>query len=161
MRRAAVKGVRHVKVIDHGYAAEIANTSRLASRGVKVGIQAGQSTDVSAGGKPADLLDVLIWNEFGTRRAPPRPVMRSYFDADLSHLEAEARNAALFIFRTGAVDAALHRLGSDMQARLQAHWRASKSWAVPNSPFTIRMKGSDVPLIDHAVLINAVRYQVV
>lgn len=121
---------------------------------MKVGIQAGAGSE---GG--VDLLDILIYNEFGTGRIPARPVMRSYFDAYQAAIGREADNAALFILRTGAVDAGLGRMGQYLQSNLQVHWRASKTWAVPNSAYTISMKGSDVPLIDNAVLINAVRYQ--
>lgn len=151
MARAAAKTTS----IDRGLDAEARHVRMLNRRGVKVGMQAGQGAQDGV-----DLLDILIFNEFGTRYAPARPVMRTYFNSDLQHLEAEAGNAALFIARTGAIDSALARLGTDMQARLQKHWRASKGWAIPNSSYTIKAKGSDVPLIDHGVLINAVRYQV-
>lgn len=141
-------------MIDRGWNAEVSHVRRLAGRGVKVGIQAGAGSE---GG--VDLLDILIYNEFGTGRTPARPVMRSYFDTYQAAIGREADNAALFILRTGAVDAGLGRMGQYLQSNLQAHWRASKTWAVPNSAYTISMKGSDVPLIDNAVLINAVRYQ--
>ena len=137
-------------------AREIANAQALAGRRVKVGIQAGSGAEDGV-----DLLDILIFNEFGTRTAPARPVMRSYFDRNQAAIAAESDRAATFVMRTGAVGPALERMGQYMQSGLQAHWRASKSWAVPNSKVTIAMKGSDVPLIDNAVLINAVRYQVV
>lgn len=144
------------KVIDHGFDAAIAAARRLNGRGVKVGIQAG---DGSEGG--VDLLDILIYNEFGTRYIPSRPVMRSWFDSVQRALGTEADNAATFAMRTGAVDLALNRLGAFMQSGLQAHWRSSKGWAVPNSAATIRAKGSDVPLIDNGTLINAVRWALV
>lgn len=149
-RRAAVS----TKTIDKGWTAEVSHVRRLAGRGVKVGIQAGQGAEDGV-----DLLDILIFNEFGTGDIPARPVMRSYFDTYRALIAREADNAALFILRTGAVDAGLSRLGSFLQSGVQAHWRTSKSWAVPNSAYTISMKGSDVPLIDNAVLINAVRWQ--
>jgi hypothetical protein len=151
-RRAAVK----TKVIDRGWKAEFSHVRRLNGRGVKVGIQA------AAGAQDGvDLLDILIFNEFGTGRIPARPVMRSWFDGHQRELGTWADNAAIFILRTGAVDAALNRVGADMQKGIQAHWRASKTWAVPNAAYTIERKGSDVPLIDNGVLINAVRWQVV
>lgn len=149
MARAAAR----LLVIDHGFDAEIAHARLLNGRGVKVGIQAGAGSQDGV-----DLLDILIWNEFGTRRAPSRPVMRSYFDTYAPVIDREAHNAAVFSMRTGAVNLALDRLGAYLQSGLQRHWRASKSWAVPNSEYTIAMKGSDVPLIDHGVLINAVRW---
>lgn len=151
MARAVTQTTR---IIDRGWAQQVSHTRRLAGRGVKVGIQA------AAGAQDGvDLLDILIYNEFGTRRIPARPVMRSYFDTNQRELAAEAERAATFIVRTGHVEMALNRLGAYMQSGLQAHWRASKSWAVPNSEYTIEAKGSDVPLIDHGVLIGAVRWQ--
>jgi hypothetical protein len=149
-RRAAVK----TKVIDRGWKAEFSHVRRLAGRGVKVGIQAAQGAEDGV-----DLLDILIFNEFGTGRIPARPVMRSWFDGNAHELSVWADNAAKFVMRTGHVDLALGRVGAQMQAGIQAHWRASKSWAVPNAAYTIEKKGSDVPLIDNAVLINAVRWQ--
>lgn len=156
-RRAAVS----TKTIDRGWKAEFTHVRRLAGRGVKVGIQAGAGAEDGV-----DLLDILIWNEFGTGRKarfpiPPRPVMRSWFDDNQTAIGTWADNAATFILRTGAVDLALNRVGADMQKGIQAHWRNSKAWAVPNAAYTIAQKGSDVPLIDNGVLINAVRWQVV
>ena len=150
MSRVAAK----TRVIDRGWDRQIANTRRLAGRGVKVGIQAGAGAQDGV-----DLLDILIFNEFGTRYIPARPVMRSYADTYAAQIYAEANNAGTFILRTGNAQIALARLGAYMKSGLQAHWRASKTWAVPNAAPTILMKGSDVPLIEHGVLINAVRYQ--
>lgn len=152
MARATVQ----TRVIDRGFAAEIAHARALNGRGVKMGVQAsaGQQNGV-------DLLDILIWNEYGTRNIPARPVMRSYFDQNARTIGAESDNAATFVLRTGRVDLALGRMGEYMQSGLQAHWLNSKAWAVPNAPATIAMKGSDVPLIDNSLLIRATRYQVI
>lgn len=146
---------RAVRVIDRGWAKAIANADVLAKRQVVVGIQAGEGSQDGT-----DLLDILIFNEFGTRTIPARPVMRSYYDTYAREIGKESDNAATFILRTGAVQAGLARLGGYLQSNLQAHWRASKTWAVPNAKYTIKMKGSDVPLIDNGVLINAVRWAI-
>lgn len=143
-----------VRSIDKGLKAEIQHARVLNGRGVKVGIQAGAGAQDGV-----DILDILIWNEFGTRRIPSRPVLRSYFDENAPQIGRESDQAAGFMLRTGAIELGLNRLGAFMQKGLQAHWRKSKSWAVPNSEYTIKMKGSDVPLIDHGVAINAVRWQ--
>lgn len=145
-----------VRSIDRGWNQAIQNAERLARRGVKVGIQAGAGSEDGV-----DLLDILIFNEFGTRTIPARPVMRSYADTYAQQIYDEAYNAGVFILRTGRVELGLGKLGADMQSGLQAHWRASKSWAKPNAKYTIKMKGSDVPLIDNGVLINAVRWAIV
>lgn len=152
MARASVT----TRVIDRGFAAELAHARMLNGRGVKVGIQAGAGEQDGT-----DLLDILIYNEFGTRYIPSRPVMRSWADGAQAELGKESYNAGQFVLRTGAVDLALNRLGAFMQRGLQAHWRASKSWAVPNARSTIELKGSDVPLIDNGTLINAVRWALV
>ena len=145
-----------VKVIDRGWNRQIANTRALATRRVKLGIQSGAGEH---GG--TDLVDILIFNEFGTRTIPARPVMRGWFDTYAREIGRESDNSSIFMLRTGHIQLGLSRLGAWMQADLQRHWRASKSWAVPNTAYTIRMKGSDVPLIDHGVLINAVRWTIV
>lgn len=145
-----------VRSIDRGWDAAIKHARRLNGRGVKVGIQAGAGSEDGV-----DLLDILIFNEFGTRTIPARPVMRSYADTYAPQIQIEAYNAGTFILRTGNIDVALNRLGAYMQSGLQAHWRASKSWATPNAPYTVEKKGSDVPLIDNGVVINAVRWALV
>jgi hypothetical protein len=146
---------RAVRVLDRGFNKAIANAELLARKKVVVGIQSGAGQE-----NGVDLLDILIFNEFGTRRIPARPVMRSYYDTYAAQIGAESDRATLFILRTGAVDAGLSRLGAYLQSGLQSHWRASKTWAVPNSAYTIKNKGSDVPLIDNGVLINAVRWAI-
>lgn len=150
MARASVT----TRVIDHGFNAEIENARRLNGRGVKVGIQAGQGAH-----EGTDLLDILIYNEFGTRYIPSRPVMRSYFDTYSAEIQKQSDNAATFVMRTGRLDLGLNVLGQHIQKGLQGHWRASKTWAVKNADATIEAKGSDVPLIDNGTLINSVRYQ--
>ena len=111
-----------VQINDFGLDDIIGNTQRLNGRVVKVGIQ---------GGSHDDMVDIAIYNHFGTRHILPRPFM-----ADCAEQNA-AQNR-------------------DVQ---RAHIR-NGNW-VPNAPATIRRKGSDRPLIDTGQLVNAVEYEVV
>ena len=58
-----------------------------------------------------------------------------------------------------SLDVALGSLGDFAQKLQQAHVRASKSWATPNAKSTVDQKGSDVPLVDHSTMVNAIRWE--
>lgn len=126
----------------------------LDGHGVKVGIQsdAGEHDGAS-------VLDIAIYNEFGTETIPARPFIRDFAQKNEKVLGMAMDRVAASIERGGSVDAGLAQLGQFAQQSQQAHVRASKSWARPNASSTTKRKGSDVPLIDQGVLVNAIRWE--
>ncbi len=152
----------------------------LDGRGVKVGIQSDAGDE-----EGTSILDIAIYNEFGTETIPARPFIRDFAQKNEKALGVAMERMAARVEKGVSVDVALATLGEFAQQHQQAHVRASKSWAVPNAKSTVQAKSrakkggsvislpllrapassaaislqSDVPLIDHGVLVNAIRWE--
>lgn len=96
-----------------------------------------------------DVIARATFNEFGTSNAPARPALRSAVDANMVEIAA---GTGLQVIRLldGETDAegALQGMGNGMKALIERRIDQSPSWAVPNAPLTIALKGGDHPLID-------------
>ena len=144
-----------VVVIDRGWQRAIAASRAINGKAVKVGIQAGPSND------GVQIVDYAAMNEFGTEHIPARPFMRHTADEQESKLHAYARRllGPMLDGKLG-VDDVLRSVGEWYQSAMQRTVRNSKSWAEPNAPSTIAMKGGDTPLRDHGMLVAAIRYEI-
>lgn len=129
-------------------------TQRLERHAVKVGIQADESY---ADG--TDLLDVAIYNEFGTETIPARPFMRQTADDNRANA-ARVGERYYELILSGQMTAfrALEGLGEWYQGVNRKSVR-STPWT-PNAPYTIAKKGSAQPLIDKGKLVGAIRWEV-
>lgn len=88
-----------------------------------------------------------IWNEFGTRRIPARPFVRTSWRNNRNKYLAMCRADAKQIFAgTMTVQRSLNRIGVIAQGDMQMSVTTG-GWT-PNAPSTIRRKGSSRPLID-------------
>lgn len=98
--------------------------------------------------------------QFKGHTIPSRPFMRSYYDENLKKIGDFAERQFLMLLTTdsGSVDQVFNAIGLFVQNGVKNRIRTSKSWAVPNSPFTIAKKGSDKPLVDHGIMINSVTF---
>ena len=99
---------------------------------------------------------VAFWNEFGTKRAPPRPFMR-HTVASKSPRWGNALGRALKASHYDA-RAALAMMGEGIQGQIR---ESIIAWAdPPNSKLTQELKGKNSPLRDSGVMLRAVDYQV-
>lgn len=100
---------------------------------------------------------VAFWNEFGTKRSPPRPFMRHTVASKsgrwgvalghaLKHTDYDTRTA-------------LAMLGEKIQGQMR---ESIANWTEPaNSKTTRELKGFNSPLRDSGVMMRAVDYQVI
>jgi hypothetical protein len=141
-----------VKDVDRGYAKMLATVRSLAEGdvGVVVGILSDKGGQTHEGG--ARVLDVAIWNEFGTvdadgkTKTPARSFVRAWFDAH--KVEGHKKLTGLLrqvVAHKLTEDQALEQFGAWCQGSMQA-WMA-KGIPPPNAAATIRAKGSSTPLI--------------
>jgi hypothetical protein len=145
---------RATRVIDRGWARLVRDLKAMRHATVKVGVRAGPKD-----GDGVEVVDLAAMNEYGTEDIPSRPWMRHTADTAMTHTASlTGRLGVAVIAGRLSVDDALKTIGAFYKERLQNTIRHSKSWASPNAPSTIAMKGSDVPLIDHGVLINTIDY---
>lgn len=148
---------------DLGYTAVIKNVTALSSKSLVVGVlqNAGKEEDGT------DLVDVAIWNEYGTRdgHIPARPFLSIATDenkAKWQKLTEEAADAV--IDRKMPVDQALEIIGSQMAGDVQMVI-GDKSKLKPNRPATIRAKSKkgkigDAPLIDTGRLRQSIHFDI-
>lgn len=110
-------------------------------------------------GKPkfsGPVAQVAFWNEFGTKRSPPRPFMR-FTVASKSPRWGNALGAALRATQYNARDALgqVGRLAAGQMREVILNWREP-----PNSKLTRELKGFIAPLRDTGKMAQSVDYEV-
>lgn len=148
---------------DLGYMAVIKNVTALSSKSLVVGVlqNAGKEEDGT------DLVDVAIWNEYGTRdgHIPARPFLSIATDENKAKWQKLTEGAAnAVIDRKMPVDQALEIIGSQMAGDVQMVI-GDKSKLKPNRPATIRAKSKkgkigDAPLIDTGRLRQSIHFDI-
>lgn len=118
---------------------------------VKVGFPAGQVG--------SDVLNIAVWNHYGTRTIPERPFLDNAMRDNKAKYQRAMRNSAKRILRgeTG-MRTILSRLGLQAQGDVQEEITALRS--PPNAPGTIKQKGSSNPLIHTGRMRQAVTHKV-
>lgn len=143
---------------DRGYLDRLETLLRLREPAhIDVGIL--EAAGAEPHGTGASVLDVGLYNEFGTDTIPERSFIRAWYDeaeGDLQH----ALTALMERVGSGKLTRAqaLELLGQRMVGQVQS--RMSEGLPPPNAPSTVRQKGSSTPLIDTGVLRSSISYRV-
>ncbi len=146
-----------VRDVDHGYAKLVENVFGIEKPKITVGIfeVAGAST-YSDG---VTLLEVAIYNEFGTDKIPERSFIRAWFDENESKCKEAVRVMLVAVLagkytKEQALEMLAQRFVGEIQKRIAA--------GIPpeNAPATIAAKGSSTPLIDKGQLRSGITYKV-
>ncbi len=110
-------------------------------------------------------IEYASWLEFGTtshlgnQKMPPRPFMRQTFELYGKNAEATiAAEFSLVLAGRGDAKKALDRVGFAYRGYIQKTIRNGSFAAL--HPYTIKMKGSDKPLINTGRLIGAINYEI-
>lgn len=140
---------------DLGFSEIITNLKKLADKEIKVGIQGDESAKYENG---VSVIDVAIFNEYGTDKIPSRPFIRQCFELHSKEAFGRLEKVVGFIGQGGDVNVALGSVGQWYEQRMK-HVLTNYAWH-PNSIATIRQKGSSKPLIDTGQLRNSIRYKV-
>lgn len=130
-------------------------------RKVKVGFPAGKTA--------SDIVDRAIWNHYGTRGGasgggwggpvPARPFLLNAIRKNRRKYLAAMKTAGAKILRGEAtLEDTMRKLGVLAQGDIQDEITNLKT--PPNSPTTIRLKGSSNPLIDTGEMRRAVTWEV-
>lgn len=147
------------KDIDRGWKRMAASLFPAKKKHVLVGITE------EKGSQPHDLfaknlvtiLQVAIWNEFGTHTAPERSFLRDWFDTNENTVRRWVKQLMPSVIKgERTIEDVLVIIGMNVvkavQERIDAHIPP------PNAFLTIQRKGSDVPVIDTKTLRNAIQY---
>lgn len=146
--------VKSVNINDKGFKKAVEALERLAKMQVKVGIQS--DTEYYSDG--VSVVDVAVWNEYGTDKIPSRPFIRQCFkdnsDEALTRLSELAQKTAL----GDDPKSGLSGIGQWYQDKMK-HTLLKFPW-LPNKASTIAKKGSSKPLVDSSHLVESIRYKV-
>jgi hypothetical protein len=118
----------------------------------------------SKGKKKVNIADVATFNEFGTRRIPPRPFTAQTFDKNKTTVDNFIKKQIqLILDGKETVATALERIGIYYESKVKSIFRTGTF--KPNKPSTIKRKTKngkkgDRPLIDNSVLRKSITYKV-
>lgn len=141
-----------LKDTDNGYAAMRKNLFAPNTR-VLVGItqEVGAEPHGIPGRRSSTILEIAIWNHFGTEHVPQRPWLSDWFDKNKG--KAETWLIALMpsvISGKRTKEQVLNILGLRIVGDIQKVM--TQGTPPPNAESTIRKKGSSITLIDNGVL---------
>lgn len=154
-----------VQDVDKGYAELVKRVFGMAKTKTRidVGVLEGKA-DEPHGGEDVDqavtVLQVAIWNEFGTERIEARSFIRGWFDENEANLRRELVTLLqLVVAGQRTKEQVLEMLGMRAVGQIQA--RIAAGISPPNKPSTVAAKGSSTPLIDTGTLRSSITYRVV
>nr|DAN79986.1 MAG TPA: virion morphogenesis protein [Caudoviricetes sp.]DAO80758.1 MAG TPA: virion morphogenesis protein [Caudoviricetes sp.] len=125
---------------------------KLVSKEVCVGFKAGENSDDNG----VDICNIAIWNELGTTRSPARPFMRKSVDENIDKINNFLKRTKRDILSGKSAEEVLKMIGIFQKDLIQE--KITNGSFVPNTPYTIRKKGSDKPLIDTGRMRQSVNY---
>lgn len=147
--------IKDVTINDKGFRDAIKSLENLAKGSVKIGIQSDAGTYPDG----TNVLDVAIWNEFGTSKIPSRPFVRQCFsDNQMAAAQYLGRVASNVLKNGGSLGNELSKMGQWYQGKMKSTL-LNYPWE-KNADSTIKAKGSSKPLVDSSQLVNAIRYEV-
>lgn len=156
-------GSRGITDIDKGWNAFRASIDKSAGKShTKVGFPAeGKVAKVKDGTAKSmiDQVQIAAVHEFGApkRHIPERSFVRATYDENVHKLNRIADVELDRIFKgQSTLRKSLARMGEFLTAKMKN--RIRKRIAPPLSPATIKAKGSDVPLIDTAQMIQSITH---
>lgn len=118
---------------------------------VRIGIQRGEGSEDGV-----DLVDIAMFNELGTIHIPSRPFLRDSVDANGDKINSFLQSMKKEILRGNSAEDVLKKIGVFQKGLIQE--QIVKGNFVPNSPATIRKKGSDRPLVDTGRMRQSINY---
>ena len=120
-------------------------------------VKAGVLKNAGKESNGTSIVDVAIYNEFGTSKIPSRPFLRIATDKNQNTWQRESERIVDNVINQRAAD--FNSLGNRMKNDIK-NVIGDKSLLTPNAPATIRRKGHDKPLIDTGKLKDAIAYEV-
>ncbi|MFG6334790.1 MAG: hypothetical protein K1W20_04865 [Lachnospiraceae bacterium] len=136
----------------------MATLQELAGMEVRIGYQRG-TLHLNDDGSRADLVDIAMWNEFGTENMPSRPFMRDSVDKHMQAINHVLLSQKDALLKGASAKDVLNTVGLFQQDLIQTE--IEQGDFVANASSTIEKKGSDKPLIDTGTMKNSVHFQIV
>lgn len=120
-------------------------------------VEAGQAEGKKAA--PVNVIDIAIWNEFGTWNTPSRSFIRAWFDESVGQMRNVLMPQMRSVIKMEITsEIALERVGLWAVGQIQK--RIASGIDPENAQSTIDRKGSSKPLIDEGILRSSISYRV-
>lgn len=147
-----------VKDIDRGFRDLLRRFSGIVKPKIEVGIFE-QDGNRQHGSDELTVLEVAIANEFGTDSIPERSFVRAWFDENQGKCREAIRRMTIAVAagkytKEQAYELVAQRFVGEIQRRM------AQGIPPPNAETTIKLKGSDKPLIDTGQLRSSITYRV-
>lgn len=127
-----------------------------ASGNVVIGVGLGKSATYEDG---TSVVDVAVWNHFGTDRIPERPFISGTMEEKRSEIKAFQLRLSKGIYEGKITqEQALEFVGRDLQSKIVS--KINDFFPPRNAPSTIAQKKSSKPLIDTKQLVGSINYEV-
>ena len=150
---------RRVKItdMDHGYKVLMESVAGLSEpTSIAVGVL---ERDAQTEDGAVTVLDVGMWNEFGTVGIPSRSFIRDWVDGNRKRAQGILKKLLQRVIAGQLTeDAALEQFGAWAKGEIQT--RIARGVPPPNAASTVKRKGSSTPLIDTEVLRSSIDYEV-
>jgi len=104
------------------------------------------------------MVDIALFNELGTVHSPSRPFIRDSLNNNKDKISQFMQSAAKGIVNGKSAEDVLKKIGTFQKGLIQKEITSGNF--VPNSPATIRKKGSSTPLIDTGRMRQSVNFVV-
>lgn len=142
---------------DLGYRKIIKNLVHLGGKSVVAGVLADAGKEADG----TDLVDIAVYNEFGVPgHIPPRPFVRIASDKnERSWNDLTDTLVGRVVAGSMGAGQALDLLGVKAEGDIKKVM-GDRSLLAPNDPATVKLKGSDAPLIDTGRLRQSVKYRI-
>lgn len=149
----------HIRDVDKGYDALVKRFYALDDApAIDVGVLEAEGSKDHEGGGGVTVLDVAIWNEFGTEDIPERSFLRAWFDENVTKArELVRRLLENVVVGKRKLAEVPEVLGATFVGQIQK--RISAGIAPENAPSTIAQKGSDKPLINKGQLRSSITHR--
>lgn len=105
-----------------------------------------------------DLVDVAMFNEYGTSTIPPRPFLEQGLETHHREVQEAIDRAFYIVDKGGEAEKGLNIIGNVARGAVQDE--IANGSFVPNAPSTIKKKGSSRPLIDTGHMRQSVKYYI-
>ena len=120
---------------------------------VAVGYQQGEASQDGV-----DMVDIALFNELGTVHIPSRPFIRDSLNNNKDKISQFMQRTAKDIVNGKSAEDVLKKIGTFQKGLIQRE--ITNGDFVPNSPATIRKKGSSTPLVDTGRMRQSVNFVV-
>lgn len=146
-----------VRDTDRGYKRTVDTIFDLSANPVDIGV--GVFDDSGTYGDGTSVVEVAMYQEFGTSRIPERSFIRAYIDENEIRIREMMRDSLQAVAR-GVVskDTAMRLLGQKIANEMKG--RLSAGIPPPNAPSTVKQKGVNAPLVNTGRLREAIKYRV-